>query len=244
VTDSPGRSIGRERADQLHGLEERLGRRFTDLGLLDRALTHTSRANESLSSKNRHNEPLEFLGDSVLGFVVSDLLHRRDPDGDEGTKSRIRARLVSAPSLARRAGALGLPALLLLGKGEEKTGGRKKAALWANAYEAVIAAVYLDGGLDAAHRFVRDEFAGELAEGDAGAVLDHKSALQERLQGAGRAVPEYVVVSEDGPSHHRRFRIECRIQGRAVSEGEGTSKKAAQQEAARLALEVLGRVDG
>ncbi len=235
--------MSRDRAGHLRALEERLGRRFTDLGLLDRALTHTSRANEALSSRVRHNEPLEFLGDSVLGFVVSDLLHRRDPDGDEGTKSRIRARLVSSPSLAKRAEALGLPGLLLLGKGEEKTGGRKKAALWANAYEAMIAALYLDGGVDAAHRFVRDEFAAELAEGDAGAIRDHKSALQERLQGAGRPVPDYVVVSEEGPSHRRQFRIECRIQGTAVSEGEGTSKKAAQQEAARLALEALGSLD-
>jgi ribonuclease-3 len=232
-----------ERVDEIRALEERLGRTFTDRGLLDQALTHTSRANESLSSRIRHNEPLEFLGDSVLGLVVSDLLHRRDPDGDEGTKSRVRAHLVSAPSLARRAEALGLPGLLLLGKGEEKTGGRKKTALWANAYEAVIAALYLDGGLDAAHRFVRDEFTAELRAADAGAIRDHKSTLQERLQGAGQAAPEYVVVSEEGPSHRRRFRVECRIRGQAVSVGEGASKKTAQQEAARRALEALDSLD-
>jgi ribonuclease III len=235
-------TLQRERADQLHALEERLGLRFEKLDLLDRALTHASRANEALSPEVRHNEPLEFLGDSVLGFVISDLLHRRDPDGEEGVKSRIRARLVSAPSLARRAAALGLPALLHLGRGEEKTGGRKKAALWANAYEAVIAAVYLDGGLEAAHRFVDGEFAAELAAGGSDADRDHKSLLQERLQAEGKAVPEYVVVAEEGPSHRRQFRIECRVQGRPVSEGEGTSKKAAQQEAARRALEALDRV--
>lgn len=228
-----------ERAEQLHALEQRLGLRFEKLDLLDRALTHASRAHEALSPDVRHNEPLEFLGDSVLGFVVSDLLHRRDPDGEEGVKSRIRARLVSAPSLARRAASLGLPALLHLGRGEEKTGGRKKTALWANAYEAVIAAVYLDGGLEAAHRFVEGEFAADLVAGGSGADLDHKSALQERLQAHGRPVPEYVVVAEEGPSHRRQFRIECRILGKPVSEGEGTSKKAAQQEAARRALEAL-----
>jgi ribonuclease-3 len=230
-----------ERAAQLRVLEDRLGRHFADLALLDRALTHASHANESISPGTGHNEPLEFLGDSVLGFVVSDLLHRRDPDGDEGTKSRIRAHLVSAPSLAGRAEALGLPALLHLGKGEEKTGGRKKAALWANAYEAVIAAIYLDGGIDEAHRFVRDEFAADLTHGRADASRDHKSALQEHLQAEGRPVPEYVVVSEEGPSHHRRFRIECRIEGKTVAEADGVSKKTAQQEAARLALEALRR---
>jgi len=228
-----------EREAQLHALEGRLGIRFEDLHLLDRALTHASHANEAVSAAVRHNEPLEFLGDSILGFVISDLLHRRDPEGEEGVKSRIRARLVSAPSLARRAADLGLPALLTLGRGEEKTGGRKKAALWANAYEALIAAVYVDAGLEAAHRFVRDEFAAELAAGGGDADRDHKSSLQERLQARGQTVPEYVVVAEEGPSHRRRFRIQCRIQGKAVSEGEGSSKKAAQQEAARRALDAL-----
>src|SRR5215468_3949958 len=147
-----------EREARLRVLEERLGHRFRDLALLDRALTHTSRANESLGKKLLDNEPLEFLGDAVLGFVVADLLHRRDPDGDEGTKSKARANLVAAPSLAHRADELGLPELLLLGRGEEKTGGRTKAALWADAYEALIAALYLDGGMDVAHRFVSRDF--------------------------------------------------------------------------------------
>src|SRR5207245_4521216 len=121
---------------------------------LDRPLPHSARANGGPAAAGRHNEPLEFLGDSVIGFVMADLLHRRDPDGREGAKSKLRGQLVSARSLARRAAELGLPDLLLLGRGEEKTGGRKKTALWADAYEAVIAALYLDGGLEAAHRFV------------------------------------------------------------------------------------------
>lgn len=228
-----------EREEELRRLEQALGHRFADAELLDRALTHTSHAHQELEGQARHNEPLEFLGDSVLGLIVADLLHRRDPDGPEGAKSKARAYLVAAPSLARRAAALGLPALLRLGRGEEKTGGRKKASLWANAYEAVIAALYLDGGLDAAHRFVGDQFATDLAAAAALPSDDHKSALQELLQARGEAVPEYVVVAEDGPSHRRQFRVECRIKGQPVSEAVGASKKAAQQEAARLALAVV-----
>jgi ribonuclease-3 len=170
--------------------------------------------------------------------VVSDLLHRRDPEGSEGTKSKARARLVAAPSLATRAAALGLADLLLLGRGEEKTGGRKKASLLADAYEAVIAALYLDGGLEPAHHFIREEFREELA-GEQLDILDHKSALQEVLQAKGEPVPDYVVVLEEGPSHRRRFRVECVVAGRALSDGEGFSKKEAQQEAARKALLTL-----
>jgi ribonuclease III len=222
----------------LRALEERLGHRFAEPSLLDRALTHTSRANESLSG-TRHNEPLEFLGDAVLGFIVSDLLHRRDPEGDEGTKSKTRALLVAEPSLARRAEELGIPELLRLGRGEEKSGGRQKATLWADAYEAVVAALYLDGGLAAAQRFVAAEFARELEAGAGLATQDAKSALQEALQARGADVPEYRVVAEEGPGHRRRFRVACVIVGRVVAEGDGFSKKEAQQDAARRALEAI-----
>lgn len=224
--DARGRSLAE--------LQDRLGHRFADPSLLDRALTHASHAHEAPSGGG-NNEALEFLGDAVLGFVVADLLHRRDPAGPEGLKSKRRASLVSAESLAERAQRLELPFLLRLGRGEEKTGGRKKTKLWANAYEAVIAALYLDGGLGAAAAFVQSELADALASPELD-VHDAKSALQELLQAEGRPVPDYVVVSEDGPSHRRVFRVECRIDGVAASVGEGTSKKAAQQEAARLAL--------
>jgi len=233
------RALDPERSAQLHALEERVGHRFRDLDMLDRALTHTSWANEEPTPRVGHNEPLEFLGDAVLGFVVADLLHRRDPSGDEGLKSKARAHMVSAPSLARHAAELGLPELLLLGRGEEKTGGRKKTALWADAYEALIAALYLDGGLDVAHRFVLEQFAAEMETGPGAAARDHKSALQEVLQGRGEPVPEYIVVAEEGPSHRRFFRIQCVIRGNPVSEGSGYSKKEAQQQAARKALELL-----
>lgn len=228
-----------EREARLRALEEKLGHRFADLSLLDRALTHASRAHENLAGVP-DNEPLEFLGDAILGFIVADLLHRRDPDGDEGTKTKARAHLVSASSLAGRAADLGLPDLLALGRGEEKTGGRQKAALWVDAYEALIAAVYLDGGLEAAHRFVGGEFKAELEAGSELPGRDYKSALQERLQARGEPVPDYVVVREEGPSHRKRFRIHCVIRGEAISEGEGFSKKQAQLEAARKALEKLG----
>lgn len=232
--------MNEERVSRLHSLEQRLGHRFADLALLDRALTHASRANEEPRGPGRHNEPLEFLGDSVLGFVVADLLHRRDPDGDEGTKTKIRAQLVSSPSLARLAVELGLPELILLGRGEERSGGRNKEALWVNAYEAVIAALYLDGGIAAAQRFVAQAFRQELEAGSEFVEWDYKSVLQERLQARGDAVPEYTVVAEDGPSHRRRFRVSCCVRGEAISTGEGPSKKAAQQAAAQQALEKLG----
>ena len=219
----------------LHALEDRLGHHFHDLGLLDRALTHTSHAHEREGSE-RHNESLEFLGDAVLGFVVADMLHRREPEGDEGAKSKARAHLVTDPSLSRRAAGLSLPDLLLLGPGEEKTGGRHKTALWANAYEAVIAALYLDGGLEAAARFIRNQFGPDLSGDVLPLPRDDKSALQELLQARGQDVPEYVTIAEEGPSHRRSFRVECRIGGQVVAEGHGHSKKKAQQEAARRAL--------
>jgi ribonuclease-3 len=235
--------VSAARAAELRGLAVRLGHRFEDPTLLDRALTHASHANEARGARRRDNEPLEFLGDAVLQLAVTDLLHRHDPEGSEGGKSRRRAELVSAPSLARRALALGLPELLRLGKGEEKSGGRAKAALWADAYEAVVAAVYLDGGFRAARRLVAAEFAADLeAPGDAGE--DAKSRLQELLQGQGRPLPRYAVVGEEGPSHRRVFRVECRLDDGRVTTGAGPSKKSAEQEAARQALEEFGSTSG
>ena len=228
-----------ERRAQLRTLEDRLGYHFADATLLDRALTHTSYANETTGEGLPHNEALEFLGDSILGFLIADLLHRRDPEGPEGVKSRARALLVATPSLARRSAELGLPPLLRLGRGEEKTGGREKSSLWANTYEAVIAALYLDGGFDVAFRFVSAEFAPDLQRVRDLPMVDAKSALQEALQAGGRSLPEYVVLAEEGPSHKRRFRVQCVLDGRPLAEGEGSSKKEAQQIAARRALDRL-----
>jgi ribonuclease-3 len=222
----------------LRTLEERLGHTFQDRSLLERALTHSSRANESLPRRSRHNEPFEFLGDAILGFLVAELLHRRDPEGDEGSKTKARAALVSATSLARHAEALGLPDLILLGRGEEKSGGRKKGALWADAYEAVLAALYLDGGLEPARSFVQRDLGADLL-GPALLEGDFKSALQEILQGRGEPPPDYVVVEETGPAHRKCYRIECRVQGDALATGEAYSKKGAQQDAARKALRAV-----
>ncbi len=187
-----------DRRARLAALEERLGHHFAEPSLLDQALTHSSLANERPAGEVPHNEPLEFLGDAVLGLLVADLLHRRDPRGPEGPKSKARAQLVSARSLARRAEALGLPALLTMGRGEEKTGGRAKAALWADAYEAVIAAVYLDGGFAAAQAFVVAEFAARpRARGP------RRPRLQERSPGAspgpGRGAADLRRGRRGGP---------------------------------------------
>ena len=229
-----------ERDARLRALSRRLGHEFRDLALLDRALTHTSHAHEA--GRRVHNEPLEFLGDSVLGLVISEMLHRRDPEGAEGKKSKARAHLVGARSLARRAEGLGIPELLQLGRGEEKTGGRQKQALWADAFEAVVAALYLDGGLEAAEGLVRAEFADAIGgAASVGAAADAKSALQEFLQARGEPVPGYVVVAEEGPGHRTSFRVQCLIGGAVAGEGTGFSKKEAQQEAARLALSAIRR---
>jgi ribonuclease-3 len=236
IADNTHVSTARERA--LAALEERLGHRFANRELLLQALTHASRANEDESGRLRDNETLEFLGDSVLGFVVADMLHRRDPEGAEGVKTRARAHLVSTRSLARRARELGLPALIEFGRGEEKTGGRTKPSLWADAFEALLAALYLDAGLEAARRFVSEQFETDIAQGQLDR-RDHKSALQELLQARGGDPPVYVVAAEEGPSHRRRYRVACQVADRTIAEGSGYSKKEAQQAAARDALAAL-----
>jgi len=223
------------RAHDLRELQERLAHRFADPALLERALTHSSRSRESAQA-SPDNEPLEFLGDAILGFLIAEMLHRLDPDGDEGGKSKRRAALVSARSLSRHAAALGIPELLRLGRGEEKAGGRAKTGLWADAYEALLAAVYLDGGFAAARRFVQRDFAPDFSAGVDRVAVDHKSALQERLQARGLPVPDYVLLEELGPAHRKTYVVECRIDGGATARGEGFSKKEAQQAAARQAL--------
>jgi ribonuclease III len=220
-------------------LERNVGYRFRDPGLLEHALTHTSRANEDVSGGVFDNESLEFLGDAVLGFAIADLLFRGFPDQDEGWKSKIKASLVSTASLARLAEGLNLGDHLLLGRGEEKTGGRRKQALLADGYEALIAAIYLDGGIEHATAFIQRQFAdlvNEARQPDS-VLRDFKSTLQERVQSSGDPPPEYVVVGETGPDHHKMFQVEVRVRGDALAEAFGRSKKEAEQEAARLALE-------
>jgi len=227
--------------NEFDALQRILGYRFRDPGLLEHALTHTSRANEDVSGGVFDNESLEFLGDAVLGFAIADLLFRRFPAEDEGWKSKMKASLVSTTSLARLAEQLNLGDHLLLGRGEEKTGGRRKQALLADGYEALIAAIYLDGGVEHAAAFIQRQFADLIEETREpnSAHRDFKSALQERVQSNGGPLPEYVVVSESGPDHHKTFQVEVRVSGEPLADAAGRSKKEAEQEAAKRALQRL-----
>jgi ribonuclease-3 len=227
--------------NEFASLERRVGYTFRDPGLLEHALTHTSRANEDVSGGVIDNESLEFLGDAVLGFAIADLLFRRFPDRDEGWKSKMKAALVSTASLARLAEALDLGQHLLLGRGEEKTGGRRKQALLADGCEALIAAIYLDGGVEHVAAFVARHFEGLINEARTPATSfhDYKSALQERVQAGGHPLPEYGVIGETGPDHHKQFQVEVRVGGKPLAKGIGRSKKEAEQEAARVALTQL-----
>ena len=224
--------------DEFETLQQAVGYRFRDRDLLERAMTHTSRANEDASGAVVDNESLEFLGDAVLGFVIADLLFTEFPDFDEGQKSKMKAGLVSTTTLARQAERLAVGDHLLLGRGEEKTGGRRKQALLADGYEALIAAIYLDGGMDHVRAFVAREFAPLLAEArrDGLAMHDYKSALQELVQMRYGQLPEYRVVSTSGPDHQKSFQVAVIVNGELVAEASGSSKKEAAQEAARLAL--------
>jgi ribonuclease-3 len=226
--------------DEFDDLQVRIGYRFRDRGLLEHALTHKSRAAEDASGGVTDNESLEFLGDAVLGLVVADALFHQYPDYDEGQKSKVKAAVVSTQSLARHAEQLRLGEHLILGRGEEKTGGRFKQALLADGYEALIAAIYLDGGLEAAETFLRRELKDALDEGSAQTLVrDHKSALQERLQALGRPLPEYRVSGEAGPDHRKTFSVEVIVNGEVLGTATGRAKKEAEQEAARLALTKL-----
>jgi ribonuclease-3 len=227
--------------DEFEALQQAIGYRFRDRGLLEHAMTHTSRANEDVSGGVADNESMEFLGDALLGFVVADMLFRGFPEFDEGQKSKTKAALVSTQSLARQAGRLRLGDHLLLGRGEEKTGGRRKQALLADGYEALIAAIYLDGGIEDARAFIAREFAtlvGEVRRDDVGAE-DFKSALQELLQSRDMPLPDYRLVAAHGPDHRKQFEIEVVVRGERLASATGPSKKEAEQEAARAALERL-----
>ena len=228
--------------DEFDALQQAIGYRFRDRGLLEHAMTHTSRANEDVSGGVHDNESMEFLGDAVVGFVIADVLFREFPEFDEGEKSKTKASLVSTATLARQAERLNLGEHLLLGRGEEKTGGRRKQALLADGYEALIAAIYLDGGIEHVRAFITREFAALLAEvhthGVAG-PLDYKSALQELLQARELPLPEYRLVGTLGPDHRKVFQVEVVVNGEPLAESAGPSKKEAEQDAARVALDKL-----
>ena len=218
-------------------LERRLGHRFRRRELLERALTHRSFANERELPRN--NERLEFLGDSVLGLITVEWLFAEHPEVAEGGLSKLKSRLVSEPVLAQAARGLGLGEHLRLGVGEDRSGGRGKPSLLADAMEAVIGAVFLDGGLKAATRLVRPMLVEALVEGE-DAIEGAKSKLQEAVQARGWPLPIYQLVDERGPDHRKIFRVECRLRGESAGVGEGRSKKRAEHRAAAEALRGLG----
>ena len=231
---------------ELEPLERLIGYRFKDRGLLEHALTHRSRVHEDASGGVFDNESMEFLGDSVLGFVIAAMLFREFPQHNEGQKSKLKASLVSAASLARLAERLGLGEFLILGRGEEKTGGRRKHAIIADCYEALIAAIYLDGGFDPVRAFIERQFAALIVEAkrsgvEAAFTADYKSALQEWLQSRDRGLPVYRLAAETGPPHRRYFAVEVLVGGEPVARAEGTSKKEAAQAAAKAALAILNQ---
>ncbi len=234
-------------------LEERLRYTFRDPGLLQLALTHSSLAFEQndgrTNTTTEDNEQLEFLGDAVAGLVITELLVKHFPERREGDLTRMRALLVSGKGMAEAAIRLGIGKDLHLGKGEDASGGRTKAAILADAVEAITAAIYLDSGVKAARTFVeREIFRPRLAELKAaakqgarfgGVVGDWKSALQELLQSRAAGQPHYRTIEETGNDHNKRFRVEVLLGEQVLAEGEGTSKKAAQQAAAHVAYDLL-----
>lgn len=228
--------------DTLEELQLQIGYQFQNTQLLLEALTHSSYARET-SAPTQDNEKLEFLGDAVLNFIVSVRLADVFPDYEEGKLSRARARLVAAEHLARAAARLRLGDFLRLGRGEEKTAGRSKMNLQVDALEALLAALYRDGGLEAARNFVeRFILPADLAScADELFTIDFKSALQEYLQAAGASPASYRVAGESGPEHQKVFTVEVIAGDNGMAQGSGGSKKAAEQEAARNLLESLGR---
>lgn len=223
----------------MNSLEEKLGYRFENRALLENALTHSSCANES-RGKLKSNERLEFLGDSILGMVVADHLFRNHPELPEGELTRARAALVCEDSLVVVAEELGLGEYLRLGKGEEAGGGRQRPSIRADAVEAILAAVYLDGGIGSARKIIKKYI---LCREIAGITKprDYKTALQELVQQGSGQVLEYRLIGESGPDHDKRFTMEVTLNGKAIGSGTGRSKKDAEQMAAKAGMETLGK---
>lgn len=224
-----------DRTDAIATLEQRLGYRFSDPGKARQALRHRS-------AGGMHNERLEFLGDAALGLVVAEMLYRECPELPEGDLTRMRATLVNGRALARMARGLDLGELLVMGTGEQHGGGFQRRSTLADVFEAVIGAVFLDGGYQAAHALLARLFAEPMRDlPDPESLKDPKTRLQEMLQARGMDLPEYRLVESSGPDHARQFRAECRVPALGLSaSGRGSSRRAAEQAAA---AELLGRVD-
>jgi len=232
--------------DTLSDFQRRIEYEFRDPGLLERALTHKSFTNEHREARSPNNERMEFLGDAVLGFVIGEHIYHFFPDLQEGALSKIKAHLVSAATLAGKGREMGIGRFLRMGAGEARSGGAEKLSLIADAFEALIAAIYLDGGLNGAAEFVRRTFGPEIAGIDVGDLSfhDYKTALQETAQSLGLPLPDYRVIEEFGPDHEKAFLVELSWDGAAFSRGRGSSKREAQRKAAKEALRKLGRLPG
>ncbi|MEL7060466.1 MAG: ribonuclease III [Acidobacteriota bacterium] len=228
--------VGGHRNDRLDGLEIALGHRFEDRRLLARALTHASFANEVGASANY--ERLEFLGDAVLGLIAAEWLFRRHPDAPEGRLAKRKSYLVSAPVLVEFARALDLGAVLQLGVGEERSGGRSKDSILADVVEALFGALYLDGGLAAARPSVERVLKLGTRRADE-ETEDAKTRLQELTQARHGVRPEYALRSADGPDHAKSFTVDCRLAGKLLATATGRSKKRAEQKAAAEALRMI-----
>ena len=233
--------ISEDRQQLLGELEAQVGHTFGNQTVLDRALTHRSFAHEHESEGYRHNESYELLGDSILGFIVCEWLLERFPEEDEGRLSKMKAYLVSERTLDQIARGIGLGKYIRLNRGEEKTGGREKRAILVDCYEALVAAIYLDGGLEVARGFVRACMGGpfELIDPSDLTSTDYKSALQEALQASGLRVPIYEVADVIGPDHRRTFCVDVVVEGERFARGEGQSIKRAEQDAAKRAINRL-----
>lgn len=228
---------------KIEGLQEKVKYRFKDNNILIRALTHSSFANEHKKMNIQYNERLEFLGDSVLNIIVSDYIYNKYPEHLEGDLTKLRATVVCEPVLANAAKKLELGKYLLLGKGEEATGGRERASILADAFEALIAAIYIDGGLSNARKFVLDSLSNYIEKAVKGQLfLDYKTQLQEIVQREGNDKINYIVVKEEGPDHNKTFHIEVNINEKIIGKGIGKNKKEAEQSAAKDALLKLGVV--
>jgi len=221
-------------------LEAKVAYVFRDASLCETALTHKSWMNESQETERSDNERLEFLGDAVLALVTSDLLMRRFPEQPEGDLSKARAAIVNEAGLARVAELLALGQWIFLGRGEEQAGGRQKRSLLANAFEALIGAIYLDGGFSAAFEVTARLFAPIIAEVPSAASKDYKSRLQEIAQARLQMAPSYTVLSEQGPDHAKTFEVAILIGEKEYGRAFGRSKKEAQQNAAERALVIMG----
>ncbi len=228
---------------ELEKLEEKLGLTFNDSNFLRTAVTHKSFPNENRRLKLKNNERLEFLGDSVLSLSISTYLYKNFRDAPEGRLAKMRAILVSSDTLARKARELKLSKHLLLGRGEEITGGRERDSILADALEAVIGAIYLDQGFKAADNFIVEFFHTDIEKVQNGDYTrDFKTLLQEVIQQDGDYRPEYVVLSETGPDHNKSFAVQVKLGEEVIGQGQGSSKKDAEQLAARRALENMGEI--